>query len=280
MMVRMGVVLSGERCATSSSVEETEVWEVDSWLNYPASEATVPLNQGQDHMEEARKSTSSVETNEENLKWETSQDLEAQGSKTPSENEEMQVSATERASNTKTGELLGETIWKTTLTYLQEASGLLHSPDQPPAPPTTQPFIPAFPGLEGPRSQPDSLLSLIATLNNYLAPHVKKLPSRQLHQRTALKANLQTRLIEECKSSFLYSFLAKKGKKGRKPHPITCFMCSVVVPYKRDFIHHLRDVHGIERSQSLMYKRINQGTEEIKKRYCGPKQVFKITVSR
>lgn len=69
-------------------------------------------------------------------------------------------------------------------------------------------------------------------------------------------------------------------RKGRKPNPIACFFCSEVVPYKRTFIHHLRDIHGIRRSQSLMYKRLNEGSEAIKRRYCGPRRIFKVTLIR
>ena len=67
-----------------------------------------------------------------------------------------------------------------------------------------------------------------------------------------------------------------KGKRGRKPNPVTCFFCSEVVPYKRNFICHLREKHGIDRSQSLMYKRLKEGSGAIKQRYCQTKCVFKV----
>lgn len=59
-----------------------------------------------------------------------------------------------------------------------------------------------------------------------------------------------------------------KQKTGRKPRPLTCFLCSTVLPYKCQLISHLRTVHAISRSLSLMYKRINQGGEEIRRLYC------------
>lgn len=68
----------------------------------------------------------------------------------------------------------------------------------------------------------------------------------------------------------------KKGKRGRKPNPVTCFFCSEVVLYKRDFICHLREEHGIYKSQSLMYKRLKEGSGAIKQRYCKTKCVFKV----
>lgn len=71
-----------------------------------------------------------------------------------------------------------------------------------------------------------------------------------------------------------------KRKTGRKPTPRVCFMCPLVFPYKRDLIRHMQSVHDIHRSQSLMYKRINQGGEEIRRLYGQPKQVFKITSTR
>lgn len=58
-----------------------------------------------------------------------------------------------------------------------------------------------------------------------------------------------------------------KKKTGRKPTPLTCFLCPNVLPYKCALILHLQTVHHINRSQSLMYKRVNQGGEEIKRRY-------------
>ena len=63
---------------------------------------------------------------------------------------------------------------------------------------------------------------------------------------------------------------AKLGKKktGRKPRLLTCFLCSSVLSYKCELISHLRTVHSISRSLSLMYKRINQGEEEIRRLYC------------
>ena len=69
-------------------------------------------------------------------------------------------------------------------------------------------------------------------------------------------------------------------RKGRRPNPIACFFCSEIVPYKRTFIHHLSEVHGIRRSQSLMYKRLKEGSEAIKRRYCGPRRIFKVTLTR
>lgn len=61
-----------------------------------------------------------------------------------------------------------------------------------------------------------------------------------------------------------------KKKTGRKPTPLTCFLCPSVLPYKCTLIKHLQTVHHINRSESLMYKRVNQGGEEIKRRYLLP----------
>lgn len=72
----------------------------------------------------------------------------------------------------------------------------------------------------------------------------------------------------------------KSRRKGRKPNPIQCFFCQEIAPYKRDFIQHLRVVHGIQKSQSLLYKRLREGSEAIKQRYCKPKVVFAVTLVR
>jgi len=58
-----------------------------------------------------------------------------------------------------------------------------------------------------------------------------------------------------------------KKKTGRKPSPMCCFLCPSVLPYKCTLITHLQTVHAINRSQSLMYKRVNQGGAEIRRLY-------------
>ena len=58
-----------------------------------------------------------------------------------------------------------------------------------------------------------------------------------------------------------------KKKTGRKPSLLTCFLCPSILPYKCTLILHLQTVHHIDRSQSLMYKRVNQGGEDFKRRY-------------
>jgi hypothetical protein len=61
-----------------------------------------------------------------------------------------------------------------------------------------------------------------------------------------------------------------KKKTGRKPTPLTCFLCPSVLPYKCTLIKHLQTVHHINRSESLMYKRVNQGGDVIKRLYMLP----------
>lgn len=59
-----------------------------------------------------------------------------------------------------------------------------------------------------------------------------------------------------------------KKKTGRKPSTFSCFLCPKVLPYKYALISHLQTEHAINRSQSLMYKRVNQGGDEIRRLYC------------
>lgn len=68
----------------------------------------------------------------------------------------------------------------------------------------------------------------------------------------------------------------KKGKAGKKPVPCVCFLCEEVLPYRIRLIAHLKKVHGIERSQSLMYKRLNQGEEEIKRLYMKYRKSYRL----
>ena len=57
------------------------------------------------------------------------------------------------------------------------------------------------------------------------------------------------------------------SRRGRKPVNIKCFVCGVVFPFKRELIGHLRDLHQIVRSQSVMYKRIKEGEEVMRWRF-------------
>ena len=58
-----------------------------------------------------------------------------------------------------------------------------------------------------------------------------------------------------------------KGKTGRKPKNYECFLCPEVLPYKVTLIHHYQTCHQINRSQSVLYKRVNQSPETMKRLY-------------
>lgn len=58
-----------------------------------------------------------------------------------------------------------------------------------------------------------------------------------------------------------------KAKTGRKPQIYECFMCHEVHPYKVSLIQHFQTVHNVQRSQSLLYKRVNQSPEAMKRLY-------------
>lgn len=68
----------------------------------------------------------------------------------------------------------------------------------------------------------------------------------------------------------------KKGKAGKKPCPCVCFLCPEVLPYRIRLIAHLKKAHGIERSQSLMYKRLNQGEDVIKRLYLKYRKNYRL----
>ena len=63
-----------------------------------------------------------------------------------------------------------------------------------------------------------------------------------------------------------------KKKTGRKPTTLRCFMCPCLLAYKCELIKHMQVVHRIERSVSLLYKRVSQGGEIIQRLY-GPKLI-------
>jgi hypothetical protein len=58
-----------------------------------------------------------------------------------------------------------------------------------------------------------------------------------------------------------------KAKTGRKPQIYECFMCHEVHPYKVNLIQHFQAVHNVQRSQSLLYKRVDQSPEAMKRLY-------------
>ena len=70
-----------------------------------------------------------------------------------------------------------------------------------------------------------------------------------------------------------------KGKAGKKQNPCECFLCAEVLPNRLKLIVHLKKAHGIERSQSLMYKRLNQGEDEIKRLYMKYRKNYRLVKS-
>lgn len=72
---------------------------------------------------------------------------------------------------------------------------------------------------------------------------------------------------------------AKKSQKAKKhqekPEIWRCFLCFETVPYKIKLISHLKQVHGIERSQSLMYKRLNQGEDVMRRLYVKERKTYR-----
>ena len=158
-------------------------------------------------------------------------------------------------------------IWKTTLFYLHAASECLSIDLQ---------------------TDPSSVSEVISTINSLFAPPPPQSPVSSTEDSvqsadacfsTDDSASSQTDLkpegevfVSKPKRS---SRKSKRGKTGRKPNPCRCFLCFVTLPYKRNLIAHLKGSHGIERSQSLMYKRINQGEEEMKRLYVAPLRIFR-----
>lgn len=59
-----------------------------------------------------------------------------------------------------------------------------------------------------------------------------------------------------------------KAKTGRKPQIYECFICHEVQPYKVNLIQHFQAAHNVKRSQSLLYKRVNQSPDAMKRLYC------------
>jgi len=58
-----------------------------------------------------------------------------------------------------------------------------------------------------------------------------------------------------------------KAKTGRKPMQHPCFLCHAVLSYKGELVRHFQVCHELDKSQSVLYKRINQGEEAMRKMY-------------
>lgn len=71
------------------------------------------------------------------------------------------------------------------------------------------------------------------------------------------------------KSQFSGRFLKingePKAKPGRKPKSYHCAICPGVFPYKVTYIVHLQTCHQVERSQSLLYKKVRESPERLRK---------------
>ena len=63
----------------------------------------------------------------------------------------------------------------------------------------------------------------------------------------------------EFQRSVIASLFKPKKKPGRKPNVQICYICQATFPYKKELITHLGSDHGIQRSRSVLYKRLQKG---------------------
>ena len=71
----------------------------------------------------------------------------------------------------------------------------------------------------------------------------------------------------EFQRTVLSPLLQPRKKTGRKPQSHACYICAVPFPYKKELIKHLVTDHNLQRSTSLLYKRLNAGKKELQRLY-------------
>ena len=97
-------------------------------------------------------------------------------------------------------------------------------------------------------------------------PHSRKRNSRKRHLKSKRNPR-KSHQIDNIKPIPTKMNGEPKAKTGRKPQIYECFICHEVHPYKVSLIQHFQAVHNIQRSQSLLYKRVNQSPESMKRLY-------------
>lgn len=71
----------------------------------------------------------------------------------------------------------------------------------------------------------------------------------------------------EFQQSVLSSLFKTKKKSGRKPKMHLCQICQSQFPYKKELIRHLVSDHSINKSKSVLYKRLAKGKNELTRLY-------------
>ena len=98
------------------------------------------------------------------------------------------------------------------------------------------------------------------------------LPVRR-RTKSSLKANTSKRISRyynysrSNKRKSLKASGEPKAKTGRKPKLYECFACFEAFAYKVELIEHFQAWHKVNKSRSLLYKRINEGEEAMRKLY-------------
>ena len=168
-------------------------------------------------------------------------------------------------------------IWSATHEYLTRVKGFIHETVTPPVPAFASSMLPS-PSHPSPASDIQSsslLLHALQASSHSLAQSSLQIPHHKVSSKnhTTVRLFLPTEkcLTEEKRRDREVKLVFRtKAKTGRKPKNYECFKCHMNLPYKRNLIYHLRDEHHIYRSQSLLYKRLNQDPAEMKRLYGGP----------
>lgn len=136
----------------------------------------------------------------------------------------------------------------------------------------------AFPASKPPQLSPQSFKSIWTLTTEFLAEvrafastrgtafqDARKRLFRRVENSQVIAAALQhlNSSISSCAPQSAADIAQKRGQK-KECH---CPLCIGCFPYNKDLIAHMREVHGIRKSKSLMYKRIKQGRETIERLY-------------
>lgn len=165
---------------------------------------------------------------------------------------------------------IGQQIWRTTEQYLQAMrqklpnttfEGVLEAMDA---------VQSAYPSDSKDQSWSQCALLLHAIRLSTLLPTSPALPDKKPCKKRHLRTKCSpTKRLQTHQTHSVHTKIngEPKAKTGRKPRDYECFICHEVCPYKIALIQHFQVCHHVQKSQSLLYKRVNQSPEAMRRLY-------------
>lgn len=192
-------------------------------------------------------------------------DVSANGMKDTSEPEAGVENPSQQLKNKSENDGMAEQIWSLTKLFLEEIRGktgenavegmiyLLREANASTQKPNFDMMSLLMHGMETARKMP--------------CPPPKEL--KKTHSKTHLRLHKSKKTLQKPRTSAAHLKIngEPKAKTGRKPKSYACAICPAVLPYKVCYIQHLQTCHQVKRSLSLLYKRVNQSPETLRKLY-------------